>query len=406
MWEPPELEQAALHGPAGAWAQACQPHTEASVAGVLVTALVAFGNAIGRTPYFQVGAIRHYTNEYVLLLGRTATGRKGEAMKVGMRPVRRADEGWRERTQGGFGSGESIVYGLRDPAASENEESGDPGASDRRLLIYEPEFAHVLAVAVREGSTLSPMLRRGWDEGKLENRTKRSTLVASNAHLSILAGMTPDELLRCASEIDFVGGLLNRFLLVGAARSKQLPSPDAITPDLDATHTTAIAQALTAARKTGAMRRSPEAEAVWEYAYGEELSVDRFGLAGAACSRAEAHALRLSMLYALLDRSETIRQEHVEAGLAVWRYVEQTAYGLFGDLLGDPQADVIEEALRQAGVDGLTRNEIRDLFSRHVKADRLDDAIDQLLDSSRAVSVEEPTGGRRATRYYHFDWRL
>jgi hypothetical protein len=405
-WAPPELDEAALHGPAGAWAVACQPHTEASVAGVLVSTLVAFGNAVGRSPFFQVGATAHHTNENVLLIGRTSTARKGDAMTIGMRPVRRADEGWRNRTQGGFGSGEAIVYELRD-AVVPDEDGGfaDPGAADKRLLIHEAEFAQVLAVASRDGQTLSPLLRRAWDVGTLENRTKKSRLIATNAHLSLLAGMTPDELLRTTSEVDVAGGLLNRFLLVGITRSKLLPRPPDIPQTLDATHTNTIARALGAARRTGAMRRDEDADELWDDAYIGELSVERMGLAGAACSRAEAHTLRLSMIYALLDGSGTIRLPHIEAALAVWRYAETTAYDLFGSRLGDPQADMIEEKLRSAGAYGLTRDAIRDLFSRHVKADRLDDALRQLLDLGRITELTEQTGGRPATRYHHIEWR-
>ena len=43
------------------------------------------------------------------LVGPTATARKGEAMRLGIRPVRLADEGWNGRVSRGFGSGEAIV---------------------------------------------------------------------------------------------------------------------------------------------------------------------------------------------------------------------------------------------------------------------------------------------------------
>jgi hypothetical protein len=36
--------------------------------------------------------------------------------------------------------------------------------------------------------------------------------------------------------------------------------------------------------------------------------------------RAEAHVLRVAILYALLDRSNVIEAAHVKASLALWRY--------------------------------------------------------------------------------------
>jgi hypothetical protein len=404
----PELAPEAFHGPAGAWAIASQPHTEASPAGVLICTLVAFGNAVGRSPYADVGAKRHHANEYALLVGSTSTARKGETMAVATLPIKHADEGWKGRLMGGFGSGESIVYELRDAKVDvdddEQQHVVDAGAMDKRLLAYEPEFAHVFSVAGRDGSTLSSLLRNGWDSERLENRTKASSLVATDAHLSILAGITPGELLQRTTETDLLNGLMNRFLLVAVARLKLLPDPAPIPYSLIAEHASRFALALSSARRPTGLYRDADAARLWNAAYGSELSVDRGGLAGAVCSRAEAHALRLSMIYALLDRSDTIRVEHVEAALAVWRYCEESAYALFGKLLGDPDADRIEDALLQAGQAGMTRSQIRDLFSRNRSGDQLDRAIAELLDLGRVAVAQEETGGRPTTRYYHVDW--
>ena len=50
------------------------------------------------------------------------------------------------------------------------------------------------------------------------------------------------------------------------------------------------------------------------------------GLAGAVTARPEAQALRLSVVYAALDGSSTIKVPHLEAALAVWNYCEASAY--------------------------------------------------------------------------------
>ncbi len=58
--------------------------------------------------------------------------------------------------------------------------------------------------------------------------------------------------------------------------------------------------------------------APWPYreVYGE-LSTGRPGLFGAAVNRAEAQVLRLSVLYAALDRSPAVSVEHLSAARAV-----------------------------------------------------------------------------------------
>jgi hypothetical protein len=114
-------------------------------------------------------------------------------------------------------------------------------------------------------------------------------------------------------------------------------------------------------------------------------------MVGALLARAEAQTLRLSALYALLDQSPTVRPEHLESALAVWRYVERSVRHLFGDATGDPLADTIWRAL-QSGE--LSRTQLRDLFARHESSARIDAALGLLVESGRIVSKQRETGGR------------
>ena len=119
----------------------------------------------------------------------------------------------------------------------------------------------------------------------------------------------------------------------------------------------------------------------WVEVY-RELSADRPGLAGAATARAEAHAARLALTYALLDLSERIRAEHLEAALAVWRYSAASAHRIFGDTLGDPTADELWSAAKERPA-GLTRTEVSELFSRNKKRREIERALSVLEDAGR-----------------------
>lgn len=259
----------------------------------------------------------------------------------------------------------------------------------------------MLAVAGREGSTLSALIRSAWDGHRLENRTKRSILLATNAHVSLLAGITPTELVTKTTELEAANGLLNRFLIVASRREQLLPSPPAIPLEFDAEWAETFAEPLRFARSQAAVLptfvRDHDTQALWESAYANELSVERFGLAGAVCARAEAHTLRLSALYALLDCTNVVRVEHLEAALALWRYCEASARLVFGDRIGDQTADAIVTALR-ANPGGLTRNEIGRLFSGHRRKDEVDAALALLLSVGMVVIETDTTGGRPATR--------
>ena len=109
--------------------------------------------------------------------------------------------------------------------------------------------------------------------------------------------------------------------------------------------------------------------------------------------------MRIAMIYALLDSSSLIRLEHLKAALEIWRYCRESASYIFGSAIGDPVADEILRALRLRP-QGMTRNEIRELFQRHKKSNRISQALDLLQRANLAHSETEPAqGGRPAERW-------
>jgi hypothetical protein len=78
----------------------------------------------------------------------------------------------------------------------------------------------------------------------------------------------------------------------------------------------------------------------------------------------------------------------------VWRFCETSAYLIFGDSLGDPVADQLLTALREAGADSLDSTAQSAVFGRHVKAERLAQARAELERRGLIVTTQEETGGR------------
>jgi hypothetical protein len=115
---------------------------------------------------------------------------------------------------------------------------------------------------------------------------------------------------------------------------------------------------------------------------------------GAATGRAEAHTIRLALIYALLDRSTTIGLPHLDAALALWRYARDSTRWVFGDSLGDPTADDIW-ALAKDRRHGISRTEVRDLFSRNKKAREIDRALAALVDAGRLHRQHSHDGNGR-----------
>ena len=387
-WPEPMSEQA-RHGIVGDVVRIIEPTTEADSAAVLVQFLVAFGNIVGREAFFVVEDHRHYPDEFALIVGETAKARKGTSWARARAIFERIEPRWaRDCIGGGVGSGEGIIHRLRDAVGKD-----DAGVADKRLLLAESEFALLLAVASRDGNTTSEVLRRAWDGSPLQVLTKNSPVRAEGAHVSLIGHITVEELLRQLSTTEMANGFANRILFVAARRSKLLPEGGCI--DLAALEAlvTRLQAAIEFGKNAGEMVRDPAARLLWCELYGD-LSEGRPGLFGSLTSRGEAHVLRLSMLYALLDSSSNIRREHLVAALAVWRYADESARCIFGDAVGDAVADEILRALRSRQRAGMTRTEIRDLFHRNKKQTDIQRALGLLAQRGLVARTAEETEGR------------
>ena len=391
--DPPDA--CAYVGLAGAIVEAIAPHTEADPVAILGQLLVAAGSVIGRGAYFEVEATRHHPNEFVVLVGDSAKARKGSSWDHVARLFARVDKDFALRTHSGLSTGEGLVWAVRDPAGV------DPGAPDQRLLVVEPEFASVLKATGRDVNTLSPVLRSAWDGRPLQLLTRNAPARASAAHVAVVGHITAAELRAQLHALEVANGFMNRFIVLACRRVRLLPEggdPDPLAgTGLDA-H---LADALVAARCAGPVRFSIEARVCWWETYAR-LSEPSDGLAGALCVRGEAHVVRLALIYALLDRHQTIDVVHLDAALALWDYACASATWALGAASGDPLAEQIHAALA-ATPGGLTRTQIRDLFHRNQPAPAIDQALGVLAQAGRARRQRVTTAGRPADNWVAAD---
>jgi hypothetical protein len=385
---PVPARDAALHGIAGEFVARTAPHTESDPMALLIQFLVSFGAAAGRTIHYPVEATRHHLNEYAILVGPSGKGRKGSAWDHVEALVREVDQGFAEHCiSSGLASGEGLIFEVRDATA------GDSGASDKRRLIIEAEFAQILKVLAREGNTLSPVVRNAWDGKPLQTIAKNSPVRATDPHVAIIGHITKDELLRFVSGTELANGFVNRFLLVAVRRSQELPFGGRLDGKQLERVRDATLTALRFASLPCQLTFEPAARERWIEVYGP-LSRGEEGLLGAATRRAEAHVVRLAAIYATLDCDAQIGLPHLEAALAVWRYSLDSARWIFGDTLGDPTADEIW-ALAKDRPQGVTRSEVRDLFSRNKKAREIDRALTVLEEAGRLTRSNTSDGRGR-----------
>jgi hypothetical protein len=384
----PMLAPAALHGIAGKVVRTLDPHTEADPAAILLTFLAAAGNIICPGPQALAEAARHPARLFVVLVGETSRARKGSAWQQVRRVLAEAAPEWEAAcTLAGLASGEALIDEVRDGT------DDDPGVADKRRLILEPEFARLLAVASREGATLSQVIREAWDGNPLRNRTKKNPATATGAHISLVGHITREELVRRLSDTEAANGFANRFLLALVRRSKKLPEGGNLDPAARDQLAREVNAAIGRARRVGTMTRSPAARDLWAKMY-DGFGDGPGGLAGAVTARPEAQCLRLSVAYAALDGSATIEPDHLHAAGAVWRYCEQSALYVFGEALGDPIADRLLAAVRDAGPAGLDGTGQYREFKGHVDRRQLERARADLERRGLVVTVPQPTRGR------------
>jgi hypothetical protein len=226
----------------------------------------------------------------------------------------------------------------------------------------------------------------------LASLTKNSPAKATCAHVSIIGHVTKEELLRYLTTTEAASGFANRFLFLCVRRSKFLPEGSVVPDETLAPFRKQLQAAIHSATEIELMQRDEGARAIWCEIY-PELSAGQPGLFGCVTARAEAQVLRLSLLYALLDGSPIIRQEHLLAAVSLWEYSEESARFVFGNSLGDPTADLILKALRESTI-GLTRTQISGLFGRNRSAADLERALRVLSDLGLVQLETRQTQGR------------
>ena len=189
-----------------------------------------------------------------------------------------------------------------------------PAVADKRLYVAESEFGRVLVVMDREGNSLSECLREAWETGDLRTMTRNKPLTATGAHITICGQITRDELFLRLKDVDIYNGLSNRFLWFCVRRSKLKPDGGETDIRLITEHLDTLKERIEWAktcRRTPSQRRKPKRSGT---NYTTRLNKEIAGPYGAVTCRAEAQVLRLSMIFALADKSVEITLAAPEGG--------------------------------------------------------------------------------------------
>ena len=414
----PRPDPACLYGLVGEIAQAGSATTEANAYAVAASAIAYLGCAVGRGPYMSVGNTWHHARFFMLHIGRSGEGRKGDAVSLIKRIAHRVNELDEHHAPklhaGGLSSREGLAFLIHDGYQEGKEEV--PAIEDKRLLVVESEFVNILAQGKRDGNTLSAALRDCWDGVSLRPATKTNRLWASNPHVCMLGAITGAELVSCIASRDLTNGFANRFLPYWAERSRLLPFPKATPADeVDrlARKVLEVLQFCQAGRWVDRdvlrVELSSDAAKRWAELYRGELNDRSHGeRINALIERRAPMLLRLAMLFALTDCTSTVEVKHIDAALAWIRYSVESVKFIFGSAADEHEAAEVNDTARKImlfiGKQGrVTRKQItRDCFKGHASKDRIDAALDELLTANpQRLSVEEDRSQPgRPTKFY------
>lgn len=425
---PEPLAARAFYGLAGEIIHAIEQHTEADPSALLIEFLTAFGSVIGLKPYFRVEADEHRMRLFIVLVGESSKARKGSSWGHIQRLFQTIDADWVRKITSGLSSGEGLIWAVRNEIIKREpirehkrvidyqDVIADPGVTDKRLLVFEAEFASTLRVLGREGNTLSAVIRNAWDTGNLQTLTKNSQAKATGAHIALIAHITRHELLRYLTNTEAGNGFGNRFLWICVKRSKSLPFGGEIHKINFEPLIKLLSAAVKFASQVECIQWAEETRRLWAQIY-PALSEGKPGLFGAMTARAEAYVTRLACIYALLDLSRLdldktesdklkveIEPEHLLAAVAVWDYAEDSARYIFqtamGDTLtGDELADDILSVL-MTNPEGMTRTGIYNYFSHHKSSEQITTALDTFEALGKVRKEIIPTEGRSAEVWF------
>jgi hypothetical protein len=224
--------------------------------------------------------------------------------------------------------------------------------------------------------------------------TRNNPITATGALISLVAHITIVELRAELSDLQAANGFGNRCLFACVKRSKLLPFGGNVDRAAMSEVATRLGQILKTHR-TGPVHFDTAARVLWENAY-EELSKGGTRMFDALTARSEAQAIRVALIYALLDGQSAIGRHHLEAALEIVRYSNASVKYIFGDAVGNATADTILRTLR-SNPEGLNRTEINNLFNRHTKAGDIAAALAALDEFGLATCRRKsftPSGGR------------
>jgi DNA replicative helicase MCM subunit Mcm2 (Cdc46/Mcm family) len=138
---------------------------------------------------------------------------------------------------------------------------------------------------------------------------------------------------------------------------------------------------------------STAARTYWAVKY-HEVSNDENGVLGSVTARAEAHVMRLSLLFCLLDCCAEIERKHIEAACVLVEFCKKSVQYIFSTPAECEAGTDADKLLNALAIKPLTQTEISKLFSGHKSRTELMTLLTELQTMNKITQTKE-TGSKK-----------
>lgn len=269
-----------------------------------------------------------YPNFYIALVGRSGLARKDSATSRGMKLLNRLHY---QENDGANTPEVRVVSGIRSYEGLLDELNGN----NKIRLIRVAELLSLLSKSKQDASSnIVPQLTELYDCPDWVNPPiKGSNIQAKRPFVSILAGTTQSWLNASLTLSHVYGGFANRWMYFTGASKGPKPSPPKVDPaaeDWLIKEINDIREWTKTINNGGEIRPDDTAVKCFHSYYNDyytRCSVD--GLFSTLIVRVQDFVWKLSLLYAIMERSTVIKGEHLERAILVGNYLEASVLNVF-----------------------------------------------------------------------------
>ena len=433
---PPSMDAAAFDSTLGKFILETDEFTEANKHARLLDMTVKAGNYFGRTAYVKIGDKRHYMNLFGVIVGRTGLGRKGETGSSSHAVFEYLPGDWQNgHVIPSISSGEGLIHRLKDavpmkpkkrrgmyPTPPEEDEITFE-IIDKRCLLESEELDNLLVAASRDGSTVSSIVRQGFDGMPLGQLKANTDVRATKYHFSIIGHVTPQELEAKLLTKEVFNGFANRFIWCPTRREKTInlfrvsvEERDRIS-EIKELHARACAAELEAsadwlaslqdgdfdlAETEGIEIKFNQGASDLMASFNDDFNVylEKTPFADLVV-RGLVIVARMALLQAVLHRSETITARHIESAIAAWRFYQAGSEIIFAKMVRTDPLDALVEWIKAKGGRTTVRDVTKGPRAFRVSA-KAQAALDELVNRNVGYWGEPeaiPGGGKAVVRF-------